>query len=156
MNTNAINQQASIVLKDGHTILATWTLPFDKRPQLFDSLEIPARFQTALAGYEPTAVITRIEVRPALPDKIDLAALCHVKEQDRPVIVINSARIGKSQHGAAEGYLRSKLQFPLIYWESSTASDPVVRFHDSVTGRKSCPADIQSGLIDLLCQPASV
>ncbi len=156
MNTNAVNQQASIVLKDGDTILATWTLPFDKRPQLFESLEIPARFQTALAGYEPTAVITRIEVGAPLPDKIDLAALCHVKDQGRPVIVINSARIGKSQRGAAEGYLRSRLQFPLIYWESSTASDPVVRFHDPVTGRKSCPADIQSGLIDLLYQPASV
>jgi hypothetical protein len=156
MQSNPDHRQASVVLKDGHTHLAAWTQSFDNRPTLGEILEIPTRFQADLAGYEPRAVVSRIELRAPHPDRIDLEATCRLKTQDRPVIVINSARIRESLRGAAEAHVRSSLRFPLISWESSTAPDPVVRFHDPVTGRKSCPPHVRAGLIDLLYRPVSV
>ncbi len=156
MQTNPHNQQAAVVLKDGNTQLAAWTHSFDFRPTIGESLEIPARFHEDLAGYEPRAVVSRIELRDPLPNLIDLEASCRIKSQDRPVIVINSNRIRESLRGVAETHVRATLRFPLIYWESSSQPDPVVRFHDPATGGKSCPPAVRSGLLDLLYQPASV
>lgn len=156
MKTNLQNRQAAVVLKDGHAQLAAWTHSFDSRPTIGESLEIPARLQEDLAAYQPRAVVSRIELRDPLPDLIDLEATCRIKSQDRPVIVINSDRIRESLRGAAETHVRSTLRFPLIYWKSSSHPDPVVRFHDPVTGGKSCPPAVRSGLLELLYQPASV
>jgi hypothetical protein len=155
MQTNPLNRQASVVLKDGHTQLAAWTHSFDQRPTPGESIEIPARFQADLVGYETHAVVSRIELRAPLPDQIDLEATCRIKNQDRLVIVINSDRIREDLRSAAEAHIRTTLRFPLIYWESSTVPDPVVRFHDPDTGRKSCPPEVRSGLIDLLYLPVS-
>ena len=148
------NQQATFVLKDGNAQLSVWNHSFDRQPTLGESVEIPARFQADLAGYDPLAVVWRIERRDPLPNLIDLEATCVIRRQDRPVIVINSERFPESLRGTAELYLRSTLQFPIIDWEPSLQADPVVRFHDPSTGRKFCPADVRAGLLDLL-QPAS-
>jgi hypothetical protein len=148
-------QQAAVVLKDGNAQLAVWNHTFDRQPALGESVEIPARFQAALAGYEPLAVVWRIERRDPLPNLIDLEATCVIRRQDRPVIVINSERIPESLRGAAEYYLRSTFRFPIIDWKPSLQAAPVVRFHDPSTGRKFCPSDVRAGLLDLLHQPAS-
>lgn len=155
MNTAKKNQQVSFVLKDGNAQLAVWNHLFGRQPTLGETIEIPARFQAALAGYEALAVVWRIERRDPLPNLIDLEATSVIKRQDRPVIVINSKRIPKSLRGAAEIYLRSTLGFPIVGWEPSKQPDPVVRFHDPSTGMKFCPADVRDGLLDLLYQPAS-
>ena len=155
MQTIVQNQQASVVLKDGNTQLAVWNHSFDQQPTIGETIEIPAHLQAALPGYESRAVISRIELRDDLPNLIDLDATCVVKRRDRPVIVINSDRIPERFRGAAEAYLRSTLQFPVIDWESSNQGDPVVRFHDPTTGRKFCPTDVRAGLLDLLYQPVS-
>lgn len=153
MTTN--NQLATVVLKDGNAQLSVWNHSFDRQPALGESVEIPASIQAALAGYETLAIVWRIERRDPLPNIIDLEATCVIRRQDRPVIVINSERIPESLRGAAERYLRSTLQFPIIDWQPSLQADPVVRFHDPSTGRKLCPADVRAGLLELLYQPAS-
>jgi hypothetical protein len=78
-----------------------------------------------------------------------------IKRKDRPVIVINSDRIPDRFRGAAEAYLRSTLEFPVIDWEPSNQGDPVVHFHDPTTGRKSCLSVVRDGLLDLIYQPVS-
>ncbi|MES2922666.1 MAG: hypothetical protein V4819_14025 [Verrucomicrobiota bacterium] len=156
MKTIPHYQQAAVVLKDGNTQLAAWIHSFHQQPTIGESIAIPARFHADLAGYEPMAIVSRIERRDSLPDIIDLEAACMIKRQDRPVIVVNSNRIRESLRGAAEIHLRSTLRFPLIDWEPSNQPDPVVRFHDPATGRKSCPPDVRAGLLDLLYQPACV
>lgn len=155
MQTNQPNRQASIVLRDGGTQLAAWTHSGDQRPTLGGFLDIPARFHPNLTGYELRAIVSRIELEGSLPNQIDLEATCRIKKTERPVVVINSSRIRDSIRGDAETYVRTKLRLPLIYWESGTASYPVVRFYDPATGQKSCPAAIQSGLLDLLRELAS-
>lgn len=156
MQSHPQNQQAAVVLKDGHSQLATWTQAFDLRPTIGERVEIPDRFKADLDGYEMQAVVTRVELRDPLPDRIDLEAKCLTQFQDRPVIVLNSDRIRISMHQAAEVRLRATLRHPIITWESSTHPDPVVRFHDPASGGNSCPADVRAGLLDLLQQPASV
>ncbi len=155
MQTNTQNRQASVVLKDGNTRLAAWTHSFEQRPTIGESLEIPARVLAELPGYEPQAVVSQIQLRDALPDRINLEANCRMKSEDRPVIVINSDRIRESLREAVETHVRTTLSFPLITWEPSTQPDPVVRFHDPATGRNSCPPDVRAGLLDLLYQPAT-
>lgn len=156
MQTNTQIPQASVVLKDGNTRIAHWHQSFVQRPTIGESVEVPARFLANLAGYEPRAVVSRIEPRDPLPDRIDLQATCQIKFQDRPVIVLNPDRIRESLRGSAEEHVRSTLRYPLIDWQSSNQPDPVVRFHDPTTGRKSCPPDVRAGLLDLLYHPASV
>lgn len=148
MQTQQPNQHLSFVLKDGHSRLATWILPGDRRPSLNESVEVPDRFREALVGYEPRAVVTRIEVGKSPPDQVDLEAISLTKMEHRPVIVLNSDRIGDRWRGGVEAYLRSQLANPLIYWESSISSDPVVRFHDPATGVKACNSVMQSGILE--------
>lgn len=156
MKTNQANQHVSFILKDGHSRLAAWILPADQRPSLYESVEIPDRFRETLVGYEPRAVVTRIEMEKFNAIQIDLEAISLVKKEQRPVIILNSARIGDRRRGAIEAYLRSKLAFPLVYWESSTSSDPVIRFYDPATGAKACSADIQSGILGHLHRSAAL
>ena len=155
MKTNPPNTQTFVILKDGGAQLAAWTQSFDQRPTLGESLEIPADLHTDLAGYEPHALVSRIELRSPLPDQIDLEASCRIQKFERTIIVINSSLICDSMRGDVEAYVRSKLQFPLIYWDSSTDSYPVVRFYDPASGQTSCPQAIQSGLLDLRHEWAS-
>ena len=148
MQNQQQNQHISFVLKDGHSRLAAWILPVDQRPGLYETVEVPNRLRQNLMGYEPWAVVTRIEVGKSPPDQIDLEAICLTKKENRPEIILNSHRIGDHRRGDIEAYLRSQLAYPLIYWESSCASEAVVRFHDPVTGLKACPPEIQSGIIE--------
>ena len=154
MNTTH-NLQAAVVLKDGNIHLAAWTHSFDQWPTIGESLEIPAHLRESLEGYEPRAFVSRIERRENRLDLVEAEAICLIQTSDRPVIVINSNRIRKELRPAAEAHVRSTLQFPLIQWEASPLPDPVVRFRDPATGRKSCPPDLRSGLLDLLYQTAS-
>ena len=156
MKTKQHNNHISFVLKDGHSRLAAWTVPAAKRPSLYESIELPNRISETLIGYEPTAVVTRIEVGQFISDQIDLEAVCLTKKEDRPVIILNSARIGNHRKKDIEAYLRSALAFPLIYWESSTAPEPVIRFYEPSTGLRACPADIQSGILDQIYQSADL
>jgi hypothetical protein len=155
MNTDTRNLQSAVVLKDGYIHLAAWTHTFHEAPSIGEFIEIPAHLQENLAGYEPRAFVSRIKRRGNLLDLVEAEAICKVKAQDRPVIVINSDRIRAELRPAAEAHVRSTLRFPRIHWEGSTQPDPVVRFHDPSTGRKSCPPEVRAGLIDLLYQPAA-
>ncbi len=156
MQTNETSRQATVVLKDGHTRLATWNHAFGQRPTIGESIELPDHLTQDLSGYGGRAPVSRIELRGDLPDLIELEARCPVKPEDRPVVVLNADRIRESLRVDAERHLRSTLRFPLVTWEPSTLPDPVVRFHDPASGRKACPPDVRSGLLDLIYQPTSV
>jgi hypothetical protein len=154
MNTNTHSQQAAVVLKDGYTHLAAWTQTFQQSPTIGESLEIPPQLQEQLTGYETRALVSRIQRRDNRLELVEAEAVCLIKTPDRPMIVINSDRIREELRPAAEAHIRSTLRFPLIRWETSPLPDPVVRFHDPASGRKSCPSEVRAGLIDLLYQPA--
>ncbi|GAA5118813.1 hypothetical protein JIN84_22610 [Luteolibacter yonseiensis] len=143
--------QATVVLKDGLTPLATWSHDFDQRPTIGEILTLPAAVQARLEGYSPEAAVTRIELRTSpKPDRIELEADCRTPKEKRPVVVLNSDRIRDSLHESAEAHLRKTLRFPLVSWEHSPHPDPVVRFHDPVTNHKTCPPEVRAGLIELL------
>jgi hypothetical protein len=155
MQTDTHNQQATVVLKDGNIPLATWTESFHRTPTVGERLNIPAEIMKDLKGYDPRAIVSGIRQSGDLAEVIELEATCQTQMHERPVIVVNSNRIPESLRRTAEAHLRSTLRFPIIQWEPSVEPDPVVRFHDPVSGRKACPQDVRSGLLDLLYAPAS-
>ncbi len=156
MQNNSQNPQASVVLKDGTMQLAAWSQPFDWHPTIGEAVAIPSQVVADLEGYEPRAVVSRIQQQGNHPERIDLEATCQMKSHERPVIVLNSNRIPTSGQAAVEAHLRQILRFPLISWESSTRPDPVVRFHDPATDAKSLPAALRTGLLDMIYETTSV
>ena len=156
MQNQPHSQQATVVLKDGLTPLATWSHDFAQRPSIGETLALPADIHADLDGYSAEATVATIELRSQRPDRIELEANCRVAKENRPVVVLNSDRIRESLHASAEAHLRKTLRFPLIAWEHSPHADPVVRFHDPVTNRKACPPEVRAGLIELLYPEAQV
>lgn len=155
MQTDTHHQQATVVLKDGNSPLATWIHISSRQPTIGEHLDIPAHLMADFAGYESRAAVARIQRWEGHEDVIELEAECLTKTEDRPVIVINSNRVRESLRKTAEAHLRSVLRFPLIQWEASAQADPVVRYHDPVSGVKACPASVRAGILDLLYSPAS-
>jgi hypothetical protein len=156
MQSNPTSQQATVVLKDGNIRLAQWTHAFEQRPAIGESIAIPEHTLADLSGYDPTATITRIKMRGDEPQQIVVESHCALKPEERPVIVLNADRIRKSLRGTAEQEVRAKLRFPLITWESSALADPVIRYHDPVTGQKSCPSDLRACLLNVIHQAAVI
>lgn len=136
--------------------LAIWSQSFDRRPTIGESAAIPFDVIEPLDGYDPQAVVSRIEQQENLPVRIDLAATCRMKSEERPVIVLNSNRIPDTRRATAEAHLRKTLRFPIITWEASNLPDPVVRFRSPASGGKSLQPSIRSGLLDLIHDTACV
>lgn len=147
MQTHASqNQQATVVLKDGTMTIATWNQALDHQPSLGETLNVPMDIE----GYEPSAVVSLIQVQGHHPVKIQLEATCRVGSDLRPRIVLNADRIAENRREAVESHLRDALKFPFITWESSMHADPVLRYHDPATGHKSLPHELHSSLVDMI------
>lgn len=150
MQTKPHHPQATVVLKDGTMLLATWSQSFDRQPIPGESTAIPSQLIADLDGYDSQAVVSRVEHQEAQPVRIDLTATCHLESHQRSVIVLNSNRISDTRRAAVETHLRKNLRLPLITWEASHQPDPVVRFHGPGGVGKSLASDIRSGLLDLI------
>lgn len=147
MQTQTAQQrQATVVLKDGVMTLGTWNQPLDHLPSLGETMPLPVD----LEGYEPQGVISLIQVQGHEPVKIQIDATCRVESDVRPRIVLNADRIAESRRELVETHLRDALKYPFITWENSTHPEPVLRYHDPATGRKSLPAELHASLVDLI------
>jgi hypothetical protein len=76
-----------------------------------------------------------------------MEAVCLKEKALRPIIVLNLARISASIKDDIEAWLRTQLELPLVYWESSSLPQPVIRFFDPATRSRVCPEEIQSGIL---------
>lgn len=153
MKTQTTAIKAQLILKDGHTSLASWAQEFETRPVIGETVELPGSLALDPGVYSPRAVVSRIEVQDGAPDRIELAATCLVPRRDRPVVALNASRIRPELRETAEAQVRRLLGHPVIDWETSYDADPVVRFHQPGPPGSTSPAGVRSSLLELLSQP---
>lgn len=155
MNTNHHTEPIHLILKDGNMQLAEWTQAFDSLPTVGESIQIPDHLKPSLQGYDPEAMVSRVVSKGNSPYRLHLEAKCELTYLQRPVIVLNSNRIPQPHRAAIEAHLRGIFRLPVIDWEGGQTGDPILRFHEPATGRKTILATLQEEIRGLIPEPVT-
>lgn len=156
MNTNHHTEPIHLILKDGNMQLAEWTQSFAPIPTLGESIGIPDHLHPSIPGYDTQATVSRVVIKGTAPYRLHLAAHCGLAQLQRPVIVLNSSRVPQPQRATIEAHLRRVFRLPIIEWESGTFPDPILRFHEPATGRKTILPALQAKIRTLIPNPVTL
>ena len=130
MITMKTNTKTQIVLKDGKSTIGTWTIDFAQHPTVGDRIEVPQEVLDALPGYGAEAVISMVRLDPHSGElNIEAAAKCSLPIDQRPVVILNSDLVPERVRAQVEKHLRNRLKLPLLDWEESSVTDPIVQLH---------------------------
>jgi hypothetical protein len=124
------NMNHQIVLKDGKSTIATWPQAPGDHPTIGDRIEIPSGTLEANAGFGGSATVSKVEIdHHNHVCRIEAEAGCKLPADQRPVITLNSSLVPENLRQEVENHVRGQVDFPILEWEDSFESKPVVRFH---------------------------
>jgi len=127
MKTKTISQ---IVLKDGKSTIASWTQDFEHRPTVGERIRIPDDLVRTLEGYDAHATVSMEEMVLDSGDVVIVAeAACKLPAARRPVVTLNASLLPVRIRKEVEAHLRRRLDFPILDWEESSMTEPIVRLH---------------------------
>ncbi len=160
MKTKQQNQMNQITLKDGRSRLGTWSSETEGHLTIGDRIELPREVAKENPGYGPGAVVTRVE--HSADDglyHIEAEADCKIPANRRTVVTLNKDRVERSLRSAVETLIRKRVQLPLLEWENSRESTPVLRLHSLGEPPKASLPELQREVGQLLAdavQPIGV
>ncbi|WP_348223636.1 hypothetical protein [Luteolibacter sp.] len=148
MKTKSMNQ---IVVKDGKSKIANWTQEFEHRPTVGDRVGIPADVAKALKGYQSEATVSLVEMDQQTGDfHIVLEAECNLPADQRPVVTLNASLLPDRIHDQVENLVRQRLEMPVLEWEDSSETTPIIRFHPFQSQPRTPLATLQKELREIL------
>ncbi|MEO7098910.1 MAG: hypothetical protein ABI162_06080 [Luteolibacter sp.] len=116
-----------IVVQDGKSRIANWTQEFDHLPTVGDRLRIPEDVAKTLEGYQSEAVVSQVEMDQNTGDfKIMADAGCNVAPGKRPLVILNASLLPERIHNEVENHVRQRLELPMIEWEESSETTPII------------------------------
>jgi len=151
MKTNQENQMNQIILKDGRSRIGEWTAETGGHLTVGDRVELPGEIARENPGYGPGAVVTRVE--HSADDglcHIEAEADCKVPANRRTVVTLNKDRVERALRADVEAHIRKRVELPLLEWEESRESVPVLRMRSPGDAPKASLADLQREVSQLL------
>lgn len=153
MTTKTISQ---IVLRDGKSKIASWVQEFEHRPTVGDKIQIPEDVARTLEGYDAEATVSMEEI--SLNSGVVLLvaeAMCKLPADHRPVVTLNASLLPERIRKEVEAHLRGRLDMPVISWEESSETLPVIRFHPFKSQPKTPLDTLQRELRQILNEAAA-
>ena len=148
MKTNAMNK---IVVKDVKTKIADWTQEFEHRPTVGDRIKFPENVAKTLEGYQPEATVSLVEMDQNTGDfQIVLDAECNLGTDQRPLVTLNASLLPERIHQQVENHVRQRLNLPVLEWEESSETTPVIRLHPFKSNLKTPLPTLQKELREIL------
>jgi hypothetical protein len=148
MNSKTITQ---IVVKDGRSKIANWTQEFAHRPTVGDRIRIPDDVARTLKGYDSEATISLEEIDRSTGEfRIIADAECSLPTNQRPVVTLNASLLPERIRKQVEDHVRLRLDLPLLEWEESTVTTPIIRLHPFKSQMKTSPETLQRELREIL------
>jgi hypothetical protein len=148
MNTKNITQ---VVVKDGRSKIAGWTQEFEHRPTVGDRIRIPDDMALTLKGYDAEAVVSLEEMDQATGDfRIIADASCSLPTDQRAVVTLNASLLPERIRKEVEDHVRQRLDLPVLEWEDSTLTTPVIRMHPFKSQPKTPLDTLQRELREIL------
>ncbi len=143
------NQQ--IVVIDGKSNIASWTQDFEHPPTVGDRIRFPEDVAKSLKGYAPEATISLVELNQNTGDAvIAVDAECNLPADQRPSVTLNSSLLPERIHREVENHVRQRLELPLIEWERSSETTPILRLHPFKSQLKTPLTTLQRELREIL------
>lgn len=140
-----------IVVKDGKSKIASWTQEFEHRPTVGDRLRIPEDVAKTLPGYHAEATVSLVEKDYNTGDcTIDLEAECDLATDQRPLVTLNASLLPERSRREVEDHVRRRLVLPVLEWEESSATEPIIRLHPFKSQLKTPLDTLQHELGEIL------
>jgi ribosomal protein L30E len=154
MNTKTISQ---IVLKDGKSKIAGWAQEFEHRPTVGDRIRIPEDVARTLEGYDAEATVTMEQMAINTGDVLIVAeASCKLPADHRPVVTLNASLLPERIRKQVEAHVRARLDMPVLDWEESSETVPVIRFHPFKSQPKTSLDTLQRELREILTKAVAL
>jgi hypothetical protein len=119
-----------IVVKDGKSKIADWTQEFEHTPIVRERIKIPENVAHTLEGYETDAIVSMVEMVQSTGEfRIVAAATCNLATDQRPVVTLNASLIPERIRQEVEDHVRRQLDLPVLEWEESAETAPIIRLH---------------------------
>lgn len=148
MNTKNHTQ---IVVKDGSSKIAGWTQEFEHCPTVGERIRIPDDVARTLGGYDPEAVVSLEEKDQHTGEfRIVADASCSLPTDQRPVVTLNASLLPERIRKEVEDHVRRRLDLPVLEWEDSTATTPIIRLHPFRSQPKTPLDTLQGELREIL------
>ena len=148
MNTKTTTQ---IVIKDGRSKIASWAQEFEHRPTVGDRIRIPDEVALTLEGYDAEATVSLEEIDRTTGDfRIVADAACGLPTDQRPVVTLNGSLLPERIRKEVEDHVRRRLDRPILEWEESSTTTPIIRLHPFKSQLKVSPDTLQHELRDIL------
>lgn len=140
-----------VVVKDGKSKIATWTQDFEHRPTVGDRIRIPDDVARSLVGYDSDTTVSLEEMDQATGQFTIVAdATCDLATDQRPVVTLNASLLPERIHKQVEDHVRSRLDLPVLEWEESSETSPVIRLHPYKSSPKTPLDTLQRELRGIL------
>jgi hypothetical protein len=140
-----------VVLKDGKSELATWSQDPSGRPTVGERIQIPAAVLAAITGFGPSGNVTKVEIdQRNHAGRIEVEAESTTSIELRPVLTLNASLIPENLRQLVESHLRAGLESPVLEWEESFDSKPIVRVHQLKGGLQTPLETLQSEVLGIL------
>lgn len=148
MKTKTISQ---IVLKDGKSKIASWNQEFEHRPTVGERIRIPEGVARTLEGYDTEATVSMEEMVLNSGEVVIVAdAACKLPTDQRPVVTLNASLLPVRIRKEVESHVRNRLDLPLLDWEESSMTEPIIRLHPFKSKPKTSLDTLQRELREIL------
>ncbi len=128
MKTNP--SKLNFVLRDGKAIIGRWTPGSAMELTIGDRVGLPQDIIRDHPGYGTHAVVSRVELDiNSGARNVDLDVECPLPANRRPYVLLNSSLVSDANRASVEEIVRGKLELPVLEWEESYETTPVIRFH---------------------------
>lgn len=139
------------MLKDGRMQLATWSQDFEHMPTIGERVDVSGRLSHGISGYGDQGMVSRVEMDPENSmQRIDVEAECELKDHQRPVVFLNANLVPARDRAEVEDYLRSHLDLPILDWENSLETQPIVRVHTGLAKLRTPVPTLQAEIRNIL------
>jgi len=148
MKTKTICQ---VVVKDSRSKIASWTQEFEHRPTPGDRIPIPENVARNLEGYDAEATVSLVEMDLESGEfRIVADASCNLATNQRPVVTLNASLIPERVREEVEDHVRRRLELPVLEWQESAETAPIVRLHPFKSQPRIPLATLQDELRQIL------
>jgi hypothetical protein len=116
-----------------------------------DRILIPEDVARTLKGYDPEAVVSLEEMDQTTGDfRIIADALCSLPTDQRAVVTLNASLLPERIRKEVEDHVRRRLDLPVLEWEESTHTTPIIRMHPFKSQLKTPLDTLQHELREIL------
>ena len=143
--------KSQIVLKDGKSTIASWNTDSATRPTVGERIDLPEKVTGKLKDYASQAEVTMVRMDPQHGELVvEAAAQSNLPVDQRPVVILNASMVPERLRQEVEDHLRKQLVLPVLDWEESTATTPIVQLHPFQGRLKTPVAQLQEELHEMI------